>query len=150
MDSFVQEKNNLNVKSSATSLTQYRMLKTSGCISADVASGGTWFFFWGGAMIDDWGGKMHWGGQKPKICWKWLIFAISSSKRGREVGKEPPTGGEMPPLLWCHHWMMRVMRPISGNIPSGGPLVFQAGYHPGKRTFKTHPKHIFFRYENRP
>ena len=24
-----------------------------------------------------------------------------------------------------------------------GPLVFQAGYHPRKRTFKTHPKHIF-------
>ena len=32
----------------------------------------------------------------------------------------------------------------------GGPLVFQAGYHPHKRIFKTHPKHIFFRYENRP
>ena len=29
-------------------------------------------------------------------------------------------------------------------------LVFQAGYHPCKRTFKTHPKHIFFWYENRP
>ena len=32
----------------------------------------------------------------------------------------------------------------------GGPLVFQVGYHPRKRTFKTHPKHVFFRYENRP
>ena len=32
----------------------------------------------------------------------------------------------------------------------GGPLVFQTGYHPRKRTFKTHPKHVFFRYENRP
>ena len=30
----------------------------------------------------------------------------------------------------------------------GGPLVFQARYHPRKRTFKTHPKHVFFRYEN--
>ena len=30
----------------------------------------------------------------------------------------------------------------------GGPLVFQTGYHPRKRTFKTHPKHVFFRYEN--
>ena len=29
-----------------------------------------------------------------------------------------------------------------------GPLVFQVGYHPRKRTFKTHPKHVFFRYEN--
>ena len=29
-------------------------------------------------------------------------------------------------------------------------LVFQAGYHPRKRTVKTHPKHKFFRYENRP
>ena len=34
--------------------------------------------------------------------------------------------------------------------PGGGSLVFQAGYHPRKRTFKTHPKHLFFRYENRP
>ena len=25
----------------------------------------------------------------------------------------------------------------------GGALVFQAGYHPLKRTFKTHPNHIF-------
>ena len=32
----------------------------------------------------------------------------------------------------------------------GGALVFQAGYHPRKRTFKTHPKYVFFRYENRP
>ena len=31
-----------------------------------------------------------------------------------------------------------------------GPLVFQAGYHPRKMTFKTHPKHVFFRDENRP
>ena len=35
-------------------------------------------------------------------------------------------------------------------MPGGGALVFQAGYHPPKRIFKTHPKHIFFRYENRP
>ena len=35
-------------------------------------------------------------------------------------------------------------------IAPGGPLVFQVGYHPRKRTFKTHPKHVFFRYENRP
>ena len=32
----------------------------------------------------------------------------------------------------------------------GGALVFQAGYHPRKRTFKTHPQHIFFRYEIDP
>ena len=32
----------------------------------------------------------------------------------------------------------------------GGGFVFHAGYHPRKRTFKTHPKHVFFRYENRP
>ena len=36
------------------------------------------------------------------------------------------------------------------GIAPGGPLVFQAGYHPRKRIFKTHPKHVFFRYENRP
>ena len=35
-------------------------------------------------------------------------------------------------------------------ITPEGPLVFQAGYHPHKRTFKRHPKHIFFRYKNRP
>ena len=33
---------------------------------------------------------------------------------------------------------------------SRGTPVCQAGYHPRKRTFKTHPKHVFFRYENRP
>ena len=27
-----------------------------------------------------------------------------------------------------------------------GAHVFQAGYHPRKRTFKTHPKHVFSRY----
>ena len=27
--------------------------------------------------------------------------------------------------------------------PGGGALVFQSGYHPRKRTFKAHPKHIF-------
>ena len=37
-----------------------------------------------------------------------------------------------------------------GQKARGGPLVFQVGYHPRKRTFKTHPKHVFFRYENRP
>ena len=31
-----------------------------------------------------------------------------------------------------------------------GGLVFQAGCHPRKRTFKTHPKHVFFRCENIP
>ena len=36
------------------------------------------------------------------------------------------------------------------NLTPGGPLVFQVGYHPRKRTFRTHPKHVFFRYENRP
>ena len=37
------------------------------------------------------------------------------------------------------------------NLLQGrGLLVFQAGYHPRKRTFKTYPKHIFSRYENRP
>ena len=25
----------------------------------------------------------------------------------------------------------------------GGPLVSEVGYHPRKRTFKTHPKHVF-------
>ena len=32
----------------------------------------------------------------------------------------------------------------------GGTLVYQAGYYPRKRTFKTHPKHVFFRNESRP
>ena len=34
-----------------------------------------------------------------------------------------------------------------GVSRGGGALVFQVGYHPRKRTFKAHPKHIFFRYE---
>ena len=37
-----------------------------------------------------------------------------------------------------------------GLRPRGRALVFQAGYPPRKMTFKTHPKHIYFRYENRP
>ena len=28
-------------------------------------------------------------------------------------------------------------------FPRGGALVSHAGYHPRKRTFKTHPKHVF-------
>ena len=36
------------------------------------------------------------------------------------------------------------------RIMGGGALVFQAGYHPCKRTFKTQPKHVFSSYENRP
>ena len=35
-------------------------------------------------------------------------------------------------------------------LARGGGLVFQAGYHSRKRTFKTHPMHVFSRYENRP
>ena len=31
-----------------------------------------------------------------------------------------------------------------------GATCSQAGYHPRKRIFKTHPKHVFFRCENRP
>ena len=47
-----------------------------------------------------------------------------------------------------------VALPYCTLLPGGGggggaALVFQAGYHPRKRTFKTHPKHVFFRYENR-
>ena len=34
--------------------------------------------------------------------------------------------------------------------PGGGTLVFQVGYHPRKRTFKTHLKQVFFGYKNRP
>ena len=43
-----------------------------------------------------------------------------------------------------------VVTSITIWTPGGGPLVFQAGYHPRKRIFKTHPKHVFFRYESRP
>ena len=50
---------------------------------------------------------------------------------------------------WTH--FVCVFYPRVGSAkPGGGALVFQAGYHPRKRTFKTHPKHVFFRYENRP
>ena len=31
----------------------------------------------------------------------------------------------------------------------GGALVFQVGYHPRKKNFWTHPKHIFSRHQNR-
>ena len=40
---------------------------------------------------------------------------------------------------------------LSLSLPGGGGgLVFQGGYHPRKKGFKTHPKHVFFRYENDP
>ena len=32
----------------------------------------------------------------------------------------------------------------------GGALVFLGEYHPRKRTFKAHPKHVFYKYENTP
>ena len=38
-------------------------------------------------------------------------------------------------LHWLDHMRIKVM----AVSPGGGPLVFQAGYHPRKRTFKTHP-----------
>ena len=34
-------------------------------------------------------------------------------------------------------------------IDQGAPL-FRGGYHPRKRTFKTHPKHLFSKCENTP
>ena len=36
---------------------------------------------------------------------------------------------------------------VAEKLQLQGGVVFQAGYHPGKRTFKTHPKHVFGRYE---
>ena len=36
------------------------------------------------------------------------------------------------------------------GVTPGGPLVFQAGYHPCKRSFKIHPKHVFYRCEIDP
>ena len=33
-----------------------------------------------------------------------------------------------------------------GRSLPGGPLVFQAGYHSCKTTFKTHHKHILFKF----
>ena len=45
---------------------------------------------------------------------------------------------------------LKVVTAAQITICPGEPLVFQAGYHPRKRIFKTHPKHVFCRYENRP
>ena len=50
-----------------------------------------------------------------------------------------------------YQWVLyppNIMKRCMG--PGGGAFVFQTGYHPRKRTFKTHPKYVFFRYENRP
>ena len=49
---------------------------------------------------------------------------------------------------WDIEWYKSGKSVVCGE--EGLSLVFGAGYHPHKRTFKTHPKHIFFRYENRP
>ena len=45
------------------------------------------------------------------------------------------------PWFWYHNEVSKM---------PGGPLVFQVGYHPRKRTFKIHPKQVFLRYENCP
>ena len=39
---------------------------------------------------------------------------------------------------------------VCNNLHVGGAHVFQSRYLSRKRTFKTHPKHAFFRYEHRP
>ena len=53
-------------------------------------------------------------------------------------------------VLLCHIEVKEFCFNKVITIPGGGALVSEVGYHPHKRTFKTHPKHIFFRYENRP
>ena len=69
-------------------------------------SGGTRIFFFCGGY---WGGKMcYQGGKNPKICQKWLIWAIfffwwGGGKWGKSLwlgGRECP----MPPTPWCCHW----------------------------------------------
>ena len=49
-------------------------------------------------------------------------------------------------IEWSQYSMVKITQQQVG----GGTLVCQAGYHLHKRTFKTHPKHVFFRDENRP
>ena len=42
--------------------------------------------------------------------------------------------------IWCEEPLSRVQHIARVKCRGGGePLVFQAGYHPRKRTFKTHP-----------
>ena len=52
----------------------------------------------------------------------------------------------MSSIEWSQYSTVKITQQQVG----GGTLVYQAGYYPRKRTFKTHPKHVFFRYENRP
>ena len=48
-------------------------------------------------------------------------------------------------IEWSQYSMVKITQ-----HQVGGTLVCQAGYHLRKRTFKTHPKHVFFRDENKP
>ena len=99
---------------------------------------------------------------------KGLISSIRSRKKSRKksVHKTPFEKKEIlasldsfssffslalkSPNLWKFHFARPFFQKQKSVRNPGGPLVFQVGYHPRKRTFKTHPKHTFCRYENRP
>ena len=70
----------------------------------------------------------QWNRPKVKCIWKFTLFLWYTFPKSS-------TGG-----VWILNGVAQ-----SPTIGGGGALVFQAGYHPRKRTFKTHPKHIFFR-----
>ena len=52
-------------------------------------------------------------------------------------------------IEWSQYSMVKITQKQVGWSHEGA-IVCQAGYHPRKKTFKTHCKHVFFRYENRP
>ena len=63
------------------------------------------------------------------------------------------TSGPRPKVCMKDYHLRRIPYAIIYQRPAtnmGGGLVFEVGYHPRKRTFKTHSMHVFFKYENRP
>ena len=69
-----------------------------------------------------------------------LKFINAAVMRTFVRGYEDAAGGNIPRNCVLWEIAKRIYRESTG----GGALVFQAGYHPLKRTFKTHPKHGFF------
>ena len=88
-------------------------------------------------------GKMHfWGGKNPKICWKWLIFAIFFFKWGWGIregsGGTASNGGGgkctlMFPLLICiYEVKSNGTERHTDPLASGGTRIFLWGNWGGK------------------
>ena len=77
-----------------------------------------------------------------------MTIKRETNLKSRDEGKEGHAHGHSPPTPPPKK--IKLNNFTAAFEPGGGALEFQARYHSRKRTFKTHPKHVFFTYENRP